>query len=108
MQMYAKSPGETTAETLSCLMLVFLDFLHGYEFQSQFADERLHILPALHGDIFQRSIVLSFLLPAHNAVVMGSSRSAVVVVLLLLLDRLGLLGCLGLVLLHWLLALDLR
>ena len=65
--MYAKSPGETTAGTLSCLMPVFLDFLHGYEFQSQFADERLDLLPVLHGDIVQRSLVLSFLFPAHGA-----------------------------------------
>ena len=108
MQMYAKSPGETTAGTLSCLMPVFLDFLHGYEFQSQFADERLDLLPVLHGKVFQRSLVLSFLLPAHGDSVLWSSRPAVVMVDLFLLDRLGLLGCLGLVLLHWLLALDLR
>ena len=48
-------------------MPVFLDFLHGYEFQSQFADERLDLLPVLHGDVFQRSLILSFLLPAHGA-----------------------------------------
>ena len=68
--MYAKSPGETTAGTLSCLMPVFLDFLHGYEFQSQFSDERLDLLPVLHGDIFQRSLVLSFLLSAHGALLL--------------------------------------
>ena len=68
--MYAKSPGETTAGTLSCLMPVFLDFLHGYEFQSQFTDERLDLLPVLHGDVFQRSLVLSFLLPAHGVLLL--------------------------------------
>ena len=65
--MYAKSPGETTAGTLSCLMPVFLDFLHGYEFQPQFADERLHFLPVLYGDVLKHALILLFLLPAHGA-----------------------------------------
>ena len=111
MQMYAKSPGETTAGTLSCLMPVFLDFLHGYEFQSQFADERLDLLPVLHGKVFQRSLVLSFLLPAHGDSVLWSSRPAVVMVLLLFLfgfDKLCFLGRLVLVLLNRLVAICLR
>ena len=99
------NPGVSFAGVVT---IIIRDPLDGDQFQSQFTDERLHILPVLHGDIFQRSIVLSFLLPAHNAVVMGSSRSAVVVVLLLLLDRLGFLGGLDLVLLSRLLALYLR
>ena len=41
--------------------------IDGDQFQSQFADERLDLLPVLHGDVFQRSFVLSFLLPAHGA-----------------------------------------
>ncbi len=43
------------------------DPLDGDQFQSQFSDERLDLLPVLHGDIFQRSLILSFLLPAHGA-----------------------------------------
>ena len=31
-------------------------------------DERLDFLPVLHGDIFQRSLVLAFLIPAHCAI----------------------------------------
>ena len=44
--------------------------LDGDQFQSQFTDERLDLLPVLHGDVYQRSLVLSFLLPAHGVLLL--------------------------------------
>ena len=83
-----------------------LYLFHRNQFQSQFADEGLDDLPVLGRDIFQNTLVLLFLL--GHGVVLLSGPAVRVILMLILLDRLGILGRLGLGLRHRLLAFYLR
>ena len=48
----------------------FSDNGHRHQFQTQFTDERLDILPVLHGDVLKYTLIYSFLLPAHGALLL--------------------------------------